>query len=74
MTQDPFYEPDAPTSYQTPPVSNAQNKNKTLIIVIVVVAVLLLCCCCAAAAWFLWNNGDQILYELGLSSLLMLIN
>jgi len=74
MTQDPFYESGAPASYQAPPAPEAPNKNKTLIIVIVVVAVLLLCCCCAAAAWFLWNNGDDILYELGLSSLLMLIN
>jgi len=72
MTQDPFYEPNTPTGYQTTPAP--EKKNRTLIIVIVVVAVLLLCCCVAVAGWLLWTYGDQILYELGLSSLMTLIN
>ena len=65
MTQDPFYEPDPP-SYQAEPIEEKSAKNKTLIIIIIVAAVLLLCCCCAVAAWFLWQNGDQILEQLGL--------
>ncbi len=73
MTQDPFYEP-APSGYQAAPVAEKTGKNKTLITIIIVIAVLLLCCCCAGTGWFLWNNGDQILYELGLNLPMMLVH
>lgn len=71
MTQGPFYESESSGAYATPP---APKKNNTLLIVIIVAVVLLLCCCCAGAVWFLWNNGDQILYELGLNLLTVLVN
>jgi hypothetical protein len=53
-----------PTS--TPAPDQPQPKsNQGMIIAIVVVVVL--CCCCASAAggWYLWNNGDQMLQDLG---------
>ena len=74
MTQDPFYEPQAPTNYQVPPPPAPEKKNKTLIIILVVAAVLLLCCCVGVSGYLLWTYGDAILYELGLSSLMTLIN
>jgi hypothetical protein len=50
-----------------PPVEGEPKKNnRTLIIVIV--ALVVLCCCCVAIAssvW-LWNNGDALLYNLGI--------
>lgn len=64
MTQDPFYETESPGAYAPPP---APKKNNTVLIIIIVAAVLLLCCCCIAAGWFLWNNGDQILSDLGIN-------
>lgn len=72
MTQDPFYQPEAPTPAYTPEPASKGN-NKTLIIVIVVVVVLLLCCCCAVASYYLWQNGDRIMYDLGLNLLNLLI-
>ncbi|HOU14167.1 MAG TPA: hypothetical protein PKZ84_13730 [Anaerolineae bacterium] len=72
MTQDPFYESNTPTSYQAPPAP--EKKNRTWLIIIIVAVVLLLCCCVVAAGYLLWTYGDQILYELGLSSLITLIN
>lgn len=54
---------------QMPPVGEVEEpkkNNKTLIIIIAVIVVL--CCCCIAiggASW-LWNNGDALLYELGI--------
>ncbi|HQE94120.1 MAG TPA: hypothetical protein PLH19_15575 [Anaerolineae bacterium] len=72
MTQDPFSEPDTQTNYQTP--SAPKKKNKTLIIIIVIAVVLLLCCLGGAAVYLLWTYGDQILQELGFSSLLTLIH
>ncbi len=72
MTQDPFYESNTPTSYQAPPAP--AKKNKTLIIIIIIAAVLFLCCCVVAAGYLLWTYGDQILYALGLSSLMTLLN
>ncbi|HOT92127.1 MAG TPA: hypothetical protein PLJ78_08005 [Anaerolineae bacterium] len=71
MTQSPFYEPETPPPYSTPPAP--PKKKNTLLIIVIVAAVLLLCCFCAVAAWLLWTYGDQILYQLGLSSLLTLI-
>ena len=69
MTQDPFYEQQSPDTYAPPP---APKKNNTVLIIVIVAAVLLLCCCCVAAGWFLWNNGDAILYELGINLLTLL--
>ena len=71
MTQDPFYETESPGTYVAPP---APKKNNTVLIIIIVAVVLLLCCCCVAVAWFLWNNGDDILYELGINLLTLLIH
>ncbi len=72
MTQGPFYEPSTPSSYPMPPAP--PKKNKTLLIIIIVAILLLLCCCVIVAGYLLYTYGDQILYELGLSSLLTLIS
>ncbi len=60
--QEPAYTPPTDYSY---PVEPEKKNNKTLIIILVVAAVLLLCCCCGGIGWFLWNNGDDIMRELG---------
>jgi hypothetical protein len=78
MSQDPFYEPESPSSPPTSssPVSGPK-KNNTLVIVLIVIAVLLLiCCCCLVAGWFL---GDPIVafiedfFEVDLMSLMSLL-
>ena len=66
------YEPvDVPPVSAPPPSAPPGEKksNTGLIIAIVVAVVLLLCCCCSVAGIFLWNNGDQILNNLGMSLL-----
>ena len=44
-----------------------QSKNRIWIIVVVIVIVLLCCCCFTALGGnWLWNNGDQLIEDLGL--------
>lgn len=49
-------------------MSNPPNQRRTIIIVVVVL--LVLCCCCAAlgAGYWLWNNGDNLLKQWGITS------
>jgi len=60
----PGYEP----TYEPPEVTAKKDNKKWIIIAIVVVV---LCCCCAAigggAVW-LWNNGDSLIQDLGVTS------
>ena len=69
MTQGPIrLEPapeNIPPADYSYPVEPEKKNNKTLIIILIVAAVLLLCCCCGGVVWFLWNNGDDIMQELG---------
>jgi len=76
----PEYPPESIPPVETevlPPMGASpeppKKNNKTLIIILVVAAVLLLCCCCGTAGWFLWENGDDILYELDLTMLPVLL-
>ena len=50
-----------------PPVEPEPKKNNRTLI-IAVVAVVVLCCCCVAisSGVWLWNNGDALLYNLGI--------
>ena len=50
-----------------PPVEPEPKKNNRTLI-IAVVAVVVLCCCCVAisSGIWLWNNGDALLYNLGI--------
>ncbi len=49
-------------------MSNAPNRQRSTIIIVVVV-LLVLCCCCAAigAGVWLWNNGDQLMQQMGIT-------
>ncbi len=43
--------------------------NQRNVIIIVVIVVIVLCCCCLGgiAAWWLWNNGDALLRDMGVT-------
>lgn len=45
----------------------APKKNNTPLIIGIVVLVVLCCCCSSIAGWWLWENGDQLLRDLGIS-------
>jgi hypothetical protein len=59
--------PVTPTPEVLPPVQ-PEKKSRTGLIIGIVVAVL--CCCClvfGGLGYWLWNNGDQLMQQLGMA-------
>ncbi len=54
-----------------PPPAPAPQKNNTWLIIVIVLVVL--CCCCVGGIgiYWLWNNGDKLLQNLGPTSLIL---
>jgi hypothetical protein len=49
-------------------MDEAPKSNRRTIIIVVVIAVILLCCCCPVIGYglyWLWQNGDSLLGNLG---------
>jgi len=56
--------------FETPISEDGPKNNTRRIVIIVVVVLVILCCCCVAGGYglvWLWNNGDRLLQDLGLS-------
>ncbi len=60
------FDPTAP-----PPAPAPKKSSNTWLIVVIVLVVL--CCCCVGlgAAYWLWNNGDKLIQNLGPTSLFL---
>lgn len=54
-----------PTPVYTP--EEPKKKSNTVLIIVIVVLIVLCCCCVFAGGigWWLWNNGDALLEQMG---------